>query len=85
MILVIIIPNHAKKQIEKRGITEAEVEEVIKNGDIIFEEINSRFGRKRYSKIPLGMRSLIVIWFVNKKGEEEVITAYWRQDKKWEK
>ena len=85
MILVIIIPNHAKKQIENRGITEAEIEEVIKNGELIFEEINSRFGRKRYSKIPLGMRSLIVIWFVNKNGEEEVITAYWRQDRKWEK
>jgi len=28
---------------------------------------------------------LIVVWFINEEGEEEVITAYWRRNKKWDK
>ena len=70
---------------EKSGITESEVVETIKNCEIIFVERDERFGTKKYSKLPLGMKSLIIIWFVDKEGEEEVITAYWRRNRKWEK
>ncbi len=72
----------------KRGITENEVVEAIKNCGIIFEETDARFGKKKYSKLPLGLKSLIVVWFINKSNksnEEEVITAYWRRNRKWEK
>ncbi len=82
---MVFIPKHARDQMEKRGIDEAEVIETIQNGEIAFEEQNGRMGTKKYSRLPLGMKSLIVIWFVNENNEEEVITAYWRRNKKWEK
>ena len=85
MIIVVIISDHAKKQLVKRGITENEVVEAIENCEIIFEETDARFGKKKYSKFPLGLKSLIVVWFINKSSEEEVITAYWRRNRKWEK
>ena len=85
MIKVVIISEHAKEQLVKRGITENEVIEAIKNCKVIFEETDTRFGTKKYSKFPLGLKSLIVIWFINKSNEEEVITAYWRRNRKWEK
>ena len=82
---MVIISEHAKEQLVKRGITENEVIETIKNYEIIFEEIDTRFGTKKFSKFPLGLKSLIVVWFINKSNEEEVITAYWRRNRKWEK
>ena len=82
---MVIISQHAKDQLEKRGITESEVIETIMNCKIIMEEKDARFGIKKYSKLPLGLKSLIVIWFINDKHEEEVITAYWRRNRKWEK
>jgi len=85
VIIVVIISDHAKKQLVKRGITENEVVEAIENCEIIFEETDARFGKKKYSKFPLGLKSLIVVWFINKSSEEEVITAYWRRNRKWEK
>nr|MDO8084200.1 DUF4258 domain-containing protein [Candidatus Sigynarchaeum springense] len=81
---MIIIPKHAQEQMKKRGIDEMEVVETIKNYEVIFEEENGRFGVKRYSKMPFGAKSLIVVWFVNKSHDEEVITAYWRRNKSWE-
>ena len=85
MIDLVIISEHAKEQLLKRGITEDEVIETIKNHEVIFEEIDTRFGKKKYSKLPLGLKSLIVVWFINKNEEEEIITAYWRRNRKWEK
>ncbi len=82
---MVTIPKHARDQMEKRGIDEAEVIETIKNGEIIFEEHNGRMGTKKYSKLPLGMKSLIVVWLVNENNEEEVITTYWRRNTLWEK
>ena len=79
---MVIISKHTRRQMEKRGISEEEVIETVKNCDIIFEEKNDRMGKKRYSKLPLKLKSLIVIWFINKNGEEEVITAYWRRNRK---
>ena len=84
MIDMVIIPPHARQQMNKRGIDEMEVIEAVKNYEVIFEEKNGRFGTKKYSKLPLGTRSLIVVWFINKAHEEEVITAYWRRNKTWE-
>lgn len=77
-------PEHAKKQMAARGIEKFDVLSAIKNYPVIFEEKNGGFGTKYYSKLPGIGRDLIVIWFWNKKGEEEIITAYWRR-KKWEK
>lgn len=85
MIILVLISEHAKEQLVKRGITEEEFIETIKNCEVIFEETDARFGKKKYSKFPLGLKSLIVIWFINKSNEEEVITAYWRRNRKWEK
>ena len=63
-----------------RKLTENEVIEAIKSCEIIFEETDARFGKKKYSKFPLGMKSLIVVWFINIRNEEELITAYWRTE-----
>jgi len=82
---MVFIPPHAKKQMEQRGIDEMEVLEAIKNCEVIFEETNKRFGVKKYSKLPLGLRSLIVVWIINEQGQEEVVTAYWRRNKKWDR
>ena len=49
------------------------------------KNLKPRFGIKKYSKFPLGQKSLIVIWFINEVKEEEIITAYWRRNKRWEK
>ena len=84
MIIVVIILKHAKEQLVKRGITENEVVEAIKNCEIIFEVTDARFGTTKYIKFPLGLKSLIVVWFYNKNNEDEVITAYWRRNRKWE-
>jgi len=85
VINLVKISEHAREQLLKRGITEKEIIETIKNSEVIFEETDTRFGKKRYSKLPLGLKSLIVIWFINKNNEEQVITAYWRKNRKWEK
>jgi hypothetical protein len=82
---MIVIPQHARQQMDKRGIDEMEVIEAIKNHEVIFEERNGRFGVKKYSKLPFGSKSLIVVWFINKSHDEEVITAYWRRNKTWER
>lgn len=79
---MIIIPPHARKQMEKRGIDEVDVIETVRSCEIILEQINERFRVKKYSKLPLGFKSLIVVWCINKNGEEEVITTYWRRDRK---
>lgn len=72
------IPPHARKQLAKRGINEIEAIETVKGGEIIIEEVNGRFGLKKYSKMHGTLQDLIVIWFFNKNGEKEVVTAYWR-------
>lgn len=72
------IPPHARKQLAKRGINEADAIENVEGGEIIIEEVNGRFGLKKYSKMRGLERDLIVVWFFNKKGEKEVVTAYWR-------
>ena len=79
---MVIISKHTRRQMEKRGITEEEVIETLKNCNVIFEEKNDRIGLKRYSKLPFKLKSLIVIWFVNRSEEEEIVTAYWRRNKK---
>jgi len=72
------IPQHAKNQLVKRGINEIDVIETVEGGKIIIEEINGRFGLKKYSRMRGLARDLIVAWFFNKKEEKEIVTAYWR-------
>lgn len=69
----------------KRGISELEVIETITNCPVIFEESDSRFAKKKYGKLALGLKSIIVVWHGNDDNEEEVITAHWRRNRKWEK
>lgn len=75
---MIKIPLHAMNQMTKRGISETDVIETIEKGEIIIEEINSRVGLKKYSMMHCLAHDLIAIWFFNKRGEKEVVTAYWR-------
>ena len=72
------IPSHTRKQLMKRGISETDAIETVERGEIIIEEINGRFGLKKYSKMHGLAQDLIVIWFFNKKVEKEIVTAYWR-------
>lgn len=73
------IPRHAKRQIEKRGILLEDVEEAVEHGEIIMEEMNHRFGLKKFSKLEGLASDLIVVWQWNKRDEKEVVTAYWRR------
>ncbi|MEW5955435.1 MAG: DUF4258 domain-containing protein [Candidatus Micrarchaeota archaeon] len=74
-----IVPRHAREQMRKRGIGEAEVSEALKSGSVVFEEVNGRFGTKKYTAMGFGDRDLVVVWFRNKTDEEEVVTVYWRR------
>ena len=77
----IVMPAHARKQAEKRGISEGEVIEAFKKGEIIFSEKNGRFGTKNYSKIELYSGSIVCVWFGDEKGRKRAVTAYWRRRK----
>lgn len=73
------IAGHARRQIEKRGILLEDIEEAVEHGEVIIEEMNHRFGLKKFSKLEGLASDLIVIWHWNKRDEKEVITAYWRR------
>lgn len=66
----------------KRGITEIDAEEAVERGEAVMEEVDGRLGLKKYSKLEGKESDLIVIWFVNKPGEKEVVTAYWRRKRR---
>ena len=66
----------------KRGVSEEEVREVLEHGELLFTEIDKRFGVKKYSGLWLGKERLVVVWYHNKKDEKEVITIYWRGERK---
>ncbi len=66
----------------KRGITEIDAEEAVERGEVVMEEVDGRLGLKKYSKLEGKESDLIVIWFVNKLGEKEVVTAYWRRKRR---
>jgi hypothetical protein len=76
---MVVIPEHARKQAEKRGIEINEIIEAVEKGEISFEEIDPRFGRKKYSILKLPFADLVAVWFSNKKGIPELITVYWRR------
>jgi hypothetical protein len=76
---MIKIFKHARQGMDKRRISEIDIMECLEHGEVIIEEINGRFGLKKYSKLEGKESDLIVIWFFNKKGDKEVVTAYWRR------
>ena len=63
----------------KRGISESDVREAIEHGTVIIEEVNHRFGLKKFSKLSGLLSDLIVIWRYNKNDKKEVVTVYWRR------
>ncbi len=69
---------HAKKQLEKRGISELEAQDTVERGEEIFCEINGRFGTKHYSKTDYDDSSLVAVWFWSRDGSKEIVTVYWR-------
>lgn len=73
---------HARKGRRKRGIEEIDVMEALERGEVVMEEVNGRFGLKKYSKLEGKESDLIVIWFSNRSGENEVVTAYWRRKRR---
>ena len=79
---VVVISKHAKKQLEKRGLIEADVIEALEKGEEIYDQINSRLGKKIYSSVDVGANSLIAVWFWNRGGEKQIVTVYWRRKKK---
>ncbi len=82
MISVLKFPRHAQESMAKRGITEIDAEEAVERGEVVMEEVDGRLGLKKYSKLEGKESDLIVIWFVNKPGEKEVVTAYWRRKRR---
>lgn len=79
---MIKISKHKKKRMKERGVDETDITNALESGDVMFEELNGRFGTKRYSKLEGLMRDLIVIWFMNEDDEKEVVTIYWRRRRK---
>jgi hypothetical protein len=79
VIIMIKISKHASQGMKKRGVSGIDLMECLEHGEVIMEEINGRFGLKKYSKLIGKESDLIVIWFFNKKGDKEVVTAYWRR------
>lgn len=80
--MAVIISKHARKQMAVRGITDLDVLQAIEAGELIFKEVNHRFGLKKYTKLPMEKDDLIVVWF--SKGEEiHVVTVYWRRKGDW--
>ncbi|MBI5176930.1 DUF4258 domain-containing protein [Candidatus Micrarchaeota archaeon] len=76
---VIVIPRHAARQLEKRGISGDDVSEAVEHGEVIIEEANHRFGLKKFSKMEGLSGSLIVIWRHGRNDDKVVVTAYWRR------
>ena len=79
---MVVISEHAKKQIGKRGITEEEVADIVEHGEVTHEERDDRFGTKKHCRLDCGGAYLVVIWFYNRKGEKEVATVFWRRKKR---
>jgi len=78
---VVVISKHARRQLEKRGLSEIDIAEALDKGEMIFSERNSRFGIKHHSKADFPNNKLVVVWFWNKKQEKEVVTVFWRKKK----
>lgn len=68
-------------KIEKRGISKEDLASAINQGDVLFSEVDRRFGTKYQSVVPGLARNLTVVWFVNPRGLKQIVTAFWRKKK----
>lgn len=68
---------HAAKRLLERQITEYDINNVLNNGEELYEDLEAgKYG----SRLDIGDKYLVVIWIYN--GEDkEVVTAYWRNKK----
>ena len=74
----IICPVHAKERMELRKITEEQVEQAVRNPDILLPTLHK--GRKRVMK-QFGFKTLDV--FYEPRGEDKIVlvTAVWLKKK----
>ena len=77
-----IISDHARKEMERSGISEEEVQLCLKQGELEIREVVK--GETRYGKKLILKDKTIIVIYTFRKGEERVITAYIvRRKKKW--
>ena len=77
-----IISDHARKEMEQSGISEEEVQQCLKHGELEIRQVVK--GETRYGKkITLKDKTIMVIYTI-RKDKERIITAYTiRRKKKW--
>ncbi len=76
-----IISKHAEERMKKRNITKEEIERCLVEGEIIIKKFIK--GEMRYLKeVDLKDKKLIVIYTINKNGEERVITCHPKRRKR---
>ena len=79
---MIAISPHAEEEMKKSGINKEEIEQCIGEGKLITKQIVK--GKMRYGKrLDLKDRKIVVIYAIDKRGNEKVITCYPIRRKKW--
>ena len=77
-----IISDHARKEMEQSGISEEEISQCLKHGELEIREVVK--GETRYGKKLILKEKTIMVIYTLRKEEERVITAYIvRRKKKW--
>ena len=77
-----IISDHARKEMERSGISEEEVQLCLKQGELEIREVVK--GETRYGKKLILKDKTIMVIYTLRKEEERIITAYIvRRKKKW--
>jgi len=71
---------HAQQVMERRGVTSAEVEEVVRRPEVIFQSPGGRHPRD-YRVHQLGDLAAVVKPL--RDGDVEVVTILWRKAKRW--
>jgi uncharacterized DUF497 family protein len=70
-----IISPHARDRMKKKGITEEEIKTCLVDGKLTIQQIVK--GETRYGKIvELKDKKLVVIYTIEKNGEDRIITCY---------
>ncbi|MBI2558103.1 DUF4258 domain-containing protein [Candidatus Woesearchaeota archaeon] len=77
-----IISDHANKEMLHSGISEEEVQQCLKHGELEIRQVIK--GETRYGKKLVLKDKTIIIIYTLRKDEERVITAYViRRKKQW--
>ena len=77
-----IISDHARKEMEQSGISEEEVQQCLKHGELEIRQVIK--GEIRYGKKLIFKDKTIMVIYTLSKDEERVITVYIiRRKKKW--